>query len=267
MTRIQILVASVSDKPEALPEKMNIESDGIIVNQYEKYVYEDLEYKSKSTGESYDVQIFNCNEKGVGLSRNIGLLRSDHEIIQFCDDDIVLDEGYAKLIENEFDKHPEADMILFNVKAQEGRVTYHNTDYRKVGYLNYGRYPAYAIAARREKLHEAGVTFSLLFGGGAKYSNGEDSLFLRDCLKKKVRIYRTNVSIGHEEPVRESTWFKGYNDKFFYDRGVLYKYLYGMMAFPMSVRFLLKNKNEMCKEKSFSQCLKLMRRGIRMSGY
>ena len=267
MTRIQILVASVSDKPEALPEKMNIQSDAIIVNQCNKYDYEGSQYNVKSAGGNVDVQIFNCNEKGVGLSRNIALLRSDHEIIQFCDDDIILDDGYAKLMEKEFDDHPEADMILFNVKAQDGRVTYHNTDYKRVSFLNYGRYPAYAIAARREKLIESRVTFSLLFGGGAKYSNGEDSLFLKDCLKRKVKIYRTSVSIGHEEPVRESTWFKGYNDKFFYDRGVLYKYLYGCMALPMSVRFLLKNKNDMCKDKGFSECLKLMRRGIKMAGY
>ena len=35
------------------------------------------------------------------------------------------------------------------------------------------------FAVRRERLQAANITFSLLFGGGAKYSNGEDSLFLK----------------------------------------------------------------------------------------
>ena len=41
-------------------------------------------------------------------------------------------------------------------------------------------YPTYAVAAKREALHRVNVGFSLLFGGGARYSNGEDSLFLHD---------------------------------------------------------------------------------------
>ncbi len=257
MTRIQLLVAAVSQDTEALPQKMNIQSDAIIVNQKMPYSFEEREFKENT------IKVFNCDEKGVGLSRNLALLRSDHEIIQFCDEDIVLDDGYAAKVLGEFDAHPEADMILFNVKASEGRVTYHNTDFAKVNYLNYGRYPAYAIAARREKIHEAGVTFSLLFGGGAKYSNGEDSLFLKDCLDKKIRIYRSPVDIGHEIVERESTWFSGFNEKFFFDRGVLYHYLYGRLALPMSLRFLLKHKAEVCSEKSVGECFSIMKKGVK----
>ena len=257
MTRIQLLVAAVSQNAEALPQKMNIQSDAIIVNQKMPYSFAECEYKGNS------VKVFNCDEKGVGLSRNLSLLRADHELIQFCDEDIVLDEGYTAEVMKEFDEHPEADMILFNVKASEGRVTYHNSDFAKVNYLNYGRYPAYAIAARRERVHEAGVTFSLLFGGGAKYSNGEDSLFLKDCLDKGLKIYRSPIEIGHEIVERPSTWFEGFNEKFFFDRGVLYHYLYDRLAIPMCLRFLLKHKGELCKEKTVGDCFKIMKKGVR----
>ena len=260
MSRIQLLVAAVSQDTQALPEKMNIQSDAIIVNQKMPYGYEERDLGG------HNIRVFNCDEKGVGLSRNLALLRADHEILQFCDEDIVLDEGYTVLMEKEFDDHPEADMLLFNVRATEGRVTYNNTDFARVNYLNYGRYPAYAIAVRGSRLHEAGVTFSLLFGGGAKYSNGEDSLFLKQCLDKGLKIYRTSVKIGHEEDDRPSTWFSGYNEKFFFDRGYLYHFLYGKLAKPMCLRFLLAHKNEMCKEMSVGKCFSIMKRGVRAAG-
>ncbi len=257
MSRIQLLVAAVSQDTDRLPEKMNIQSDSIIINQGMEYGY------SESTFKGNHIRIFNCDEKGVGLSRNLALMRADHELLQFCDEDIVLDDGYTSLVEKEFDSHPEADMLMFNVKAQDGRVTYHNTDFAPVTFRNYGRYPAYAIAVRREKLHNAGVTFSLLFGGGAKYSNGEDSLFLKECLDKGIRIYRTPISIGHEVSDRPSTWFSGFNEKFFFDRGYLYHHLYGKLAVPLSLRFLIKHKDEMCRDIPLGTCFKIMKKGIK----
>ncbi len=257
MSRIELLVAAVSQDMEILPDKMNIQSDAVIINQGVPYSYDEREYKG------HRLRIFNCDEKGVGLSRNTALLHAENELIQFCDEDIVLDKGYTDLVEKEFDSHPEADMLLFNVKAVKGRETYHNEDYARVNSLNYGRYPAYAIVARREALHKAGVTFSLLFGGGAKYSNGEDSLFLKECLDKKLAIYRTNVPIGHEESDRPSTWFSGYNDKFFFDRGYLYHFLYGALAIPMCLRFLLAHRKIMCREKTVGEAFGIMKRGVR----
>ena len=104
-----------------------------------------------------------------------------------------------------------------------------------------------------------------MFGGGARYSNGEDSIFIRDCLRKKMKAMAVPVNIGKEVP-RPSTWFNGYNEKFFFDRGVLYAYLYGCMAKPFALRFLLKHKNIMFKEEypiSMKQAYSLMKKGFR----
>ena len=257
MSRIELLVAAVGQDGLTLPSKMNIETDAIIVNQCGRYDY------SEHTHNGCKIKVFDCNEKGVGLSRNTALLRTDHELMQFCDEDIVLNDGYSGKVEAEFDAHPEADIIMFNVKAAPGRETYNNTEFGRVTRLNYGRYPAYAIIGRTKILHEKGVTFSLLFGGGAKYSNGEDSLFLHDCLNKKIKIYKSPISIGHEVSERPSTWFEGFNEKFFYDRGVLYRYLYGPLAGLMGFRFLYKNRKTMCREIPLKKAYALLKQGIK----
>ena len=133
-------------------------------------------------------------------------------------------------------------------------------------WYNSGRYPTYSMTVRRERLLAKNVWFSLLFGGGAKYSNGEDSMFIWDCLKKGLKAIALPVMIGKEE-ARPSTWFNGYNEKFFFDRGVLYQALYGKMAKPFAYRFLWKHKGmifddkETCKL-SMKEAYSLMKKGM-----
>lgn len=254
--KLQMLVSVVNQNVLTLADRMNLETDAIIINQCGYYTYNEFEHKSCK------IRCYSFKEKGVGLSRNSALMRADSDICIFADEDIVYEDGYSKRIEREFKKNKDADIILFNVKVAPSRKTYWNEKEKRIRGYNYGRYPAYSIAARTEALHSANVCFSLLFGGGAKYSNGEDSLFLRDCLKSGLKIYASTAIIG-EEIERESTWFHGYNEKFFKDRGVLYRYLYGKMAKPLSLRFLLTHQEEMCQEISIKQAYAWMKEGIK----
>ncbi len=254
--RLQTLVAAVNQEVSGLAEQMNLETDAIIVNQCDHNDYMEYEYKKAH------VKAYSFQEKGVGLNRNNALLRADGDICLFSDEDIVYDKGYGEKILKEFEAHPEADLLLFNMRVNEERATYHIDSYGRVRWYNCGRYPTYSFAFRREKIHKAGVTFSLLFGGGAPYSNGEDSLFLMNCLRKGLKIYKTPVEIGEEVP-RESTWFKGFTEKFFYDRGYLYHFLYGCIAPLMGFRFVYTKKSQMCQEIPWKEAWKLVKKGIR----
>jgi glycosyltransferase involved in cell wall biosynthesis len=251
---LQTLIAAVEQNPRDLATKMNIEGSAIIINQADNFGYEEFSVPP--------VKAYTFAERGVGLSRNNALMRAEGDIVLFSDEDIVLDSGYTETILAEFAAHPKADVILFNVAVDERRATYHNTAFKRVRWYNYGRYPAYSIAARRERLHNANITFSQLFGGGARYSSGEDSLFLHDCLKKGLKLFASPLQIGREI-YRESTWFTGYHEKFFFDRGVNYRYLYGFMAKPFALRFLWSKKETICQEISFKKAYKLMKDGIK----
>lgn len=253
---LQLLVSAVNKKPRELVRQMQIDSDAILIVQCGENGYEEWEQ------DGHRIRAYRFCEKGVGLSRNNALLRADRDISVFADEDIVYTKGYEQKILAEFEKHPEADMLLFNVDVCKERHTYHNDSFGRVGRLNCGRYPAYSFAVRTGKLHQKNITFSLLFGGGAKYSNGEDSLFIRDCIVNGLKVYKVPVTIGEEIP-RPSTWFHGYNEKFFFDRGVLYYYLYGFWKKPLALRFLLKNKAVMCKEIPVKKAYTLMKQGMR----
>lgn len=253
---LELLVAAVGAQALPLAEEMNIDSDAIIVSQ--KMDADEKEYAYNG----HRVTYITMPEKGVGLNRNTALARATADISLFSDEDIIYDEGYAAAVLQQFEKYPQADVLLFNVKAMPGRETYHNDSFGRVRWFNCGRYPTYSVAVRTEKVHERNITFSLLFGGGAEYSNGEDSLFIMNCLRAGLKIYKVPVTIGHEK-VRESTWFTGYNTKFFFDRGVLYSHLYGRLDRLMALRFLLAHKGEMCQQIPVKKAFQIMCEGIR----
>lgn len=255
--KLQVLISALEKDAAQLSKKMNIHSDALIVNQCDKYDYLAFEQ------DGHCIRCLSMPQRGVGLSRNTALLQADvdTDICLFSDEDIVLKSDYEAQIKKAYEELPQADMILVNVKVAKERKTYWNEDVHRVGYLNYGRYPAYSITARLSSLRKANVSFSLLFGGGAKYSNGEDSLFLRDCLKAGLKIYTHTICVGEEIP-RPSTWFHGYNEKFFVDRGVLYHYLYGKLSYVLALRFLITHRKEMCCEIPVGKAYALMKAGI-----
>ncbi len=253
---VELLASVMNTTWERAARDMNLSSDAVIINQCDRYAYEEEEWKGKR------IRFFSMAERGVGRSRTNAILRAEGDICLFADGDMVYEDDYESKIEAEFARHPKADMLLFQVEVEEARRTYENTGVKRVRWYNCGRYGAVSFAVRREKLVSSGVTFSLLFGGGAPYSNGEDSLFLKEFMKKGYRVYTSPLVIGRER-AGESTWFRGYGEKFFRDRGVLYHYLYGMWALPLALRFLLAHRGKVCAENGVGRALGWMACGIR----
>lgn len=253
---VQVLASVMNSTMETIVTQMNLDSEAVVINQCDCFGQEEMEYRG------HKVRFFSFPDRGIGRSRNEAILRADSDICLFSDGDIVYEEGYAQAVEEEFACNRKADMILFNITVEESRRTYHIEERKKVHWYNCGRYGAVSFAVKRSSLLASGVTFSLLFGGGAKYSNGEDSLFLKEFMSKGYRVYTAPVTIGREE-AGDSTWFAGYNEKFFHDRGVLYHYLYGRLSLVMAVRFLLAHKDRLCENVTVKQAYIWMKEGIR----
>ena len=251
-----MLISGMNLDTTHVAENMKLEADAIVINQTDSFGFEEYQYNNRN------IRVYSFIEKGVGLSRNNALLRADGDIVLFSDEDIVYNEGYAKAVLDAFEANPDIDMIFFNFDVAEDRQTYHIEKKGRIRSYNCGRYPTYSLAVRREVLHKKGITFSLLFGGGAKYSNGEDSLFIKQCIKAGMKALALPVTLGREVP-RPSTWFNGYTDKFFYDRGVLYKALYKGLAKPLALRFLIAHRDIMLTNRKLMDAYKLMTQGMK----
>lgn len=109
-------------------------------------------------------------------------------------------------------------------------------------------------------IDKANIHFSHLFGDGCKYSSGEDSLFLIDCFRKGLRVYSYDGLIG--DNIRDSsTWFRGYTEKFFYDRGAFAACAFPKLKYIVCIYYLFAYRK--VRKCSVLKMLKLMYYGTR----
>jgi glycosyltransferase involved in cell wall biosynthesis len=216
MMNVEVLVAAMHQKDHSLIEKMHLKSDAIVANQSDYNSIESFEWNG------YKIRYLNFAERGVGLNRNNALMRASGDICLFADDDMVYVDDYVGKVQKAFEKYPDADVIAFNLI--EPKITrYVIKKAYKVGFLSYLRFGTARVAVRLKSIREKGIYFNQCFGGGTEHSHGEDNIFLTDCLRKGLKMYAIPEYIAELTEERPSTWKCGYNEKYFYDQGALYR--------------------------------------------
>lgn len=230
--KLETLVATIDQKDHTLVEKMNIQTGAVIGNQCGQDSVETFLYKGNP------IVYHNTAQRGVGRNRNLLMDNMTGDICVMADDDMRFVDGYPQIAQEAFDACPRGDVLIFNLIEKTPR-RYVNRKITRVRWYSYAKYGAARLAFRRAPLQTAGIRFSLLFGGGAKYGSGEDTIFLRDCLKKGLRIYAVPYALAEIDQTAASTWFTGYNETFFFDKGVVYKYLHPAAWLLYDLRFLL----------------------------
>ncbi len=235
--KLQVLVSVMHQTDHSLLEKMNIRSDAIVVNQCDRDCIERFTFRG------HNILWMSFNERGVGLSRNNALMRADGDILLFADDDVVYMDDYVEKVTRFFERHPKADLAVFNLQSlnADRPAKIIEKEYR-MRWFNSGKFGTFRIAVRKESLRRANVYFSLLFGGGARYQSGEDSLFIVQCLKKGMRGVAGTEKIGTVEQ-KQSTWFKGCDERYFFDKGVLMKQCFVWLSKPVVVALLAKHRH------------------------
>ncbi|WP_338655181.1 hypothetical protein V6B14_03480 [Sporosarcina psychrophila] len=258
--KVQTLISAMHQNDEKILSRMNIQTDSILINQSDRFNEKNLLFNGNK------INILSFKERGVGLSRNNALMRSNREICIFADEDLSYVDGYEDIILKEFADNPKADLILFNVPStNEERPTYLIPKKSRVRWYNSQRYGAVKIAVKTAKIKQANIYFSLLFGGGAKYSAGEDSLFISDCLKKGLKIYANPEIIGYVNQV-ESSWFEGYTEKYFFDKGAFFATISKRWSWFLCLQFSLRHRNLYSENKSIIEAFKLMLAGTKEIG-
>ena len=234
---IQILVSTMFQKDYSLLEKMNIGTDTVVVNQCDENSVKRFEYKSHS------VTWINSDARGVGRSRNTAILACSADILLFADDDVVYDDGAPQKVLSYFESNKKASLAVFNLPSlnPERPEPLSDKPY-KLRYWNCLKFGAFRIAVKRESIINKNIFYSLLFGGGAEHMAGEDNLFITDCIKSGLDCFASDMRIGTVAQ-EQSTWFTGYDDKYYFDRGALFSAMYGRLAKPMLTIFELKKTN------------------------
>ena len=97
---------------------------------------------------------------------------------------------------------------------------------------------------------------NLCFGYIVKYE-------ITNCLKKGLKILAVPVAIAQLHDDRPSTWFQGYNEKFFLDKGVFFARLYGSRAWMIALYHCLKHGKGRYKDWGWKRAWRKMCEGTR----
>lgn len=245
--KLEVLISCMNQKDFSILDNINVSSDILIVNQCNENGYKE----EKRNG--YLCRMINTTKRGLSQSRNECLNNMNGDIGIFCDDDIIYYKNYSKIILEAFKKLKVADIIIFDMEfitdfndleiiseiKNMDKLT-KNISVRKSP--SYKSYISSTIAFKKESITKKNIWFNINFGTGSKkYSNGEESLFLREAKRKGLRVYEYLAVLGRQDHrTQNSTWFKGFDEKYFYDKGALVKALYPRLYLIYKYYYILK---------------------------
>ena len=222
----EILCVTMHQKDFSKIKSMNIHSNVVFANQTDETSLKKLEF------ENHTATMISTETRGVGKNRNIALLNASADICLFADDDIVYYDNLEKKIVGEFEQHPDADVIIFNLETDDKnrkQKIYPKT--KKCSRFCRKPWGGVRIAFRLSSWKKANVWFTTLFGGGCIFPMGEDSLWLNDMNKKGMCFYVSKEIIGFVS-FASSTWFTGHDEKYFFGRGA-YLFAAHPKTFPL----------------------------------
>lgn len=245
--KLEVLL-SVMNLDKNQLDNMNITTKCTVINQC-----------GENNFSSYNnFSIYSSNEIGLSNSRNLGIEKITSDIILLCDDDVVYNDFYEQIILDEFNKHKDADVIIFNMYSpnRNNKIVKKN---KKLHRYNTRGYASQSIAFKKNSILKKRIVFNTLFGAGAIYTSGEDTLFISDCLKKKLNVYCCDKYIGTVNHTN-STWFNGYNRKYFFDKGAVYTAMNYRFR-KLLMKLYLHRHKEVLDKLTFKEAYECMKRG------
>ena len=254
--KFQTLAVAVNQTNHVLAEQLNIQTEALIGNQCDHGGTETVCING------HKVVYLNAEDRGVGKNRNRLLENADGDFLILADDDMRFIDGYPEIAKRAVAECKDADIYIFNLIEKESR-RYINKKITRVGYRQYARYGAARLMLRREAIEQAGIRFNTEFGGGAIYGSGEDTIFLKDCLDRKLKLYAVPYALAEIDQEAASSWFHGYDYKFFFDKGVLYCVLHPRLKWLYSCRFVLYYHRKFSDHYSMLDAMRAMCDGIK----
>ena len=257
--KIEVLISTMNENSIDCYKRFNLETDALIINQTDRNDYEEID-----TGD-FKVRMISTDTRGIGVSRNLAILNSKADILVFADDDEVFVSGYSKAIRDEFEKHKDVDFFIFKtIIYLNGKEIVKVREEKDLKLYNSLRYGSVHFVFKKESIVRNNIFVSTYFGAGTDNGSGEDSLFLRDAIKAKLKL-RTSMKLIAKVYNDDSTWFTGFDEKFFYDKGKLSKALFPR-TYRLYIEQFLRRHKEMTENINLKKARMLMLSGAREFG-
>ena len=217
---MEVLISCMNASPLEIIQKTGICSDVVIVNQCN----EECKSKILLDDRKNHAIIINTRERGLSRSRNMAIRNATADICLLCDDDEVLEPSYVDNIVKVFEENKDADLITFKLEYSNKKYPHKK---KNIGYLAALKVSSVQIAFRRKRIIDNNLWFNEQLGAGTGNGAGEENKFLFDCLDAGLKILFFPINIGKVLDSSKSSWFEGYNNHFFENRGWSNKIIFG----------------------------------------
>lgn len=214
---LEVLLSCMFEKGFSIINRSNLASSKVLVINQTNIEKELIETKNNCT-------MISCNERGLSKSRNKALNYATGDICLISDNDEYFDKDFEQKIKNAYQSNPEADIIIFQLEGLNKKL---GSVERKMKKLDLFRVSSQQISFKRESIIKNNLKFDELLGAGTNNGGGEENKFLLDAFKKHLNIYFIPENIAKLNEQNTSTWFHGYNKKYFYDWGKTIRYIMG----------------------------------------
>lgn len=254
--KFEVLLSCMFENSLEIVERSNLHCNVLIVNQCDANGYTEVRKENGQLIQKYD-----STERGISNSRNFAIDKSIADIVLLSDDD----EFFCNELESEvleaYRKYPEADVIAFKIDREDKK---YGENVKKLNRFTALKVSAIEISFKRETVTNKKIKFDNKFGPGCGISQspGEENIFLQDCLKAGLKIYYVPIEIAMLRE-SESTWFEGYTDLYFYNRGRVTKRMLGFFwATVYAFYWCIMKKSLYKNDSSVWNALKCVLKGI-----
>lgn len=248
--KLDILMSCMHQSDDTLVRASRITGSAVVINQCDREEF--TQYGP--------VRMYSTTQRGLTKSRNMAIALSDADICLLCDDDEVFVDGYEQAILKAYEDLPQADVIIFKMV---NRVPSFSDQVQQLRFPKTLKVSSWQISFRRQSLLESGIRFDELLGAGTGNGAEEELKFMTDCQKAGLKIFYVPTEIATVAQA-ESTWFAGFDRKFFENRGATTRYILGWpLAAVYGVYYVVKKKKMYESQITPKDALRAVFRGIR----
>ncbi len=228
--------------------------NAIVINQC--YQVEPKQLKSDNT----HIDIHSVRDKGLSKSRNLALKNASRDICVVADDDLVYLKDCIERINQVYEEDKNLDVAVFQIITPDGEPykRYSPNSYLIKKGKDQLKISSVEISFRLKSIKENGIEFNENLGLGAKYTKGEEAVFINECIRHGLKVKYFPIPIVYHPKESSGKTFSKPN---IIANGIVYFKLFRFISPLVSLYFSIKKYSRYKRKYSFVNYLYLTLRG------
>ncbi|MDD3416500.1 MAG: glycosyltransferase family A protein [Lachnospiraceae bacterium] len=254
--KVEVLLATMHRENYDILKELNIKTDITVINQTNQDSFEKFELFGKR------VLWINSKSRGLSKSRNDAIYNAEKDICLLADDDMIYRDGYEDVVLDAFKNNPNADIIVFGIKSIESKqlVGLKTIKTERINYHKIMKACSVQLGLKVNSIKNHNLRYNEQVGPGGRYNMGDENIFLTGCCKKGL-IFYSCPSVIADLHTEDSSWFKGYTEKYLFDRGAILGGMSRYLSYLFIIRFALKNYKQYSSNYTMLNAIRIMLKG------